>query len=224
MTRPFRGRPVRVGVIFLTTAAAVLGLTLGAASAPKQRLSSSLPCNAGGPGCLDIGFTDAWLAGETVQLEYSHRFFCVEPPSSEAKSGCEAGEAAITSPPNLVVSELYVLVPMGFTPPASTVQCGAKCIDLPTTMDLSRIGGSANATLGPKSFVIEEDESFQSTWWPLVIVGVKNLNAWNKLATNKNIETVDACQASGNCAPEADTNAFAFFQVLGPGMSPQGPD
>jgi hypothetical protein len=222
MTRSFRARPVRVGVIFLTTAAAVLGLTLGAASAPKQS-SSDLPCNAGGPGCLNIGFTDAWLAGGTVQLEYSHPYFCVEPPSSGATSGCEAGEAAITSPPNLVVSELYVLVPMGFTPPASTVQCGARCIDLPTTMDLSRIGGSANATLGPKSFVIEEDESFQSTWWPVVIVGVKNLNAWKKLAAEKNIEAVDACQASGNCAPEADTNAFAFFQVLGPGMSPQGP-
>jgi hypothetical protein len=223
VTRSSRVRFLRTGLTLFTAAAAVLALTLGATAAHRPQAASSLPCNAGGPGCLNIGFTDAWLGGNTAQLEYSHPYFCVQPPSSGATSGCEAGEAAITSPPNLVVSELYVLIPMGFTPPASTVQCGTKCIDLPTTMDLSRIGGDANATLGPKSFVIEEDESFQSTWWPVVIVPVNNLNAWNRLASKKNIETVDACQASGNCAPEADTNAFAFFQVLGPGMSPQGP-
>jgi hypothetical protein len=223
VTRPSRARLLRTGLILFTTAAAVLALTLGATAAHRPQGASSLPCNAGGPGCLSIGFTDAWLGGQTVQLEFSHPFFCVEPPSSDAATGCEAGEAATTAPPNLVVSNLYVVVPMGFTPPAGTVQCGTKCIDMPTTMDLSRIGGDANATIGPKSFVIEEDESFQSTWWPVVVVGVKTLNAWNKIASTKSIDTVDACQAAGHCAPEAETNAFAFFQVLGPGMSPQGP-
>jgi hypothetical protein len=226
--RSSRARPLKVGLILFTSVTAVLALTLGAAAshraAPhRTQASSSLPCNTGGPECLNIGFTDAWLNGETVQLEFSHTYFCVEPPSSGATSHCEAGEAAITAPPNLVVSELYVVVPMGFTPPASTIQCGTRCIDMPTTMDLSRIGGDSNATVGPKSFVIEEDESFQSTWWPVVVVGVKTLNAWNRIATTKSIDTVDACQANGHCAPEAETNAYAFFQVLGPGMSPQGP-
>jgi len=52
---------------------------------------------------------------------------------------------------------------------------------------------------------------------------VKNLDAWNTIAAAKNIDAVDACQASGGCFEEVDTNAFLFFQVLGPGMSPQGP-
>src|SRR5262249_40924689 len=43
------------------------------------------------------------------------------------------------------------------------------------------------------------------------------------IADAKSIDAVDACQANGGCFPEIDTNAFLFFQVLGPGMSPQGP-
>jgi len=223
MTKTLRSRSLRIGLTLLTATAAVLALTLGAMSAPTPHGPTALPCNAGGPGCLHIGFTKAWLGGGTVNLEYSHRFFCQQPPSSGASSGCEAGEAATTSPPNLVVSELYLLMPIGFTPPSNTVMCRAKCIDLPKNMDLSRIGGSDSATLGPKSFVIEEDESFQSTWWPITVVPVLNLKAWNTIAAAKSIDAVDACQKDGGCAPEAETNGFAFFQVLGPGMSPTGP-
>jgi hypothetical protein len=93
-------------------------------------------------------------------------------------------------------------------------------------MDLSRVfnSDSEEAVLPARSFVIEEDESFQSTWWPVVLVFVKNLNAWNTIAMAKTIDSVDACQVNGGCLPEVETNAFLFFQVLGPGMSPQGPD
>jgi len=123
------------------------------------------------------------------------------------------------------VSSIYELIPLGFTPPASTLKCPARCIDHPRTMDLSRVFGGmgADAPLPARSLVIEDKESFQSTWWPVVLVGVKNLSAWNKIATAKSITAVDACQASGGCAPEKETNAFVFFQVLGPGMSPAGP-
>jgi hypothetical protein len=217
-------RPFRVGVIFVTIAAAVLGVTFDSAFASRSETSSSLPCKTGGPDCINIGFTDAWFNGDTVQLEYSHRFFCSEPPSSEAPSGCEAGDSAATAPPSgPVVSEIYMLVPLGFSAPSSKVQCGARCIDQPSTMDLSRIGGDDEATFTQRSFVIEDAEAFQSTWWPVVVVGVKNLNAWNHIASEKTIDAVDACQAAGGCMQEAESNAFLFFQVLGPGMSPQGP-
>ena len=220
-----RVRPSRLGMISIVVVALV-GVTVTSALAlrPRMTTSASLPCSSGGPGCISIGFTDAWFNGHTVQLGYSHRFFCAQPPESEAESGCEAGAPALTAPPSgPVVSELYVLRPLGFAPPASTVQCGASCIDQPATMDLSRIGGDEEATLGPRSFVIEDSEAFQSTWWPVVVVGVKSLRAWNHIASAKTIDAVDACQASGHCRPEAESNAFVFFQVLGPGMSPQGP-
>jgi hypothetical protein len=229
MTTYFRARPVRVGMILLATMSLAFGLAFGSAMASGSRVAtftSSLPCNSGGPDCSNIGFTKAWFNGHTVKVEYSHPFFCAEPPASGASTNCEAGEAATVEPPSgPVVSELYVLIPRGFTPPDWTLHCGTSCIGQPRTMDLSRVFGGlgSNATLPPRSFVIEDKESFQSTWWPVVLVRVRTLHAWNTIAEAKTIESVDACQESGGCAPEAETNAFVFFQVLGPGMSLAGP-
>jgi len=228
MTRRTRVRPIHIGLALLATASLAFGL-VGSAMASGSRtssISSPLPCNAGGPGCIKIGFTRAWFNGHVVRLEYSHGFFCAEPPSSGADSNCEAGEAAQIAPPSgPVVSSIYELIPLGFTPPTSTLQCGTSCIDHPRTMDMSRVFGGmgSNATLPARSFVIEDKEAFQSTWWPIILVGVKNLDAWNTIVAAKNIAAVDDCQTSGGCAPEVDTNAFVFFQVLGPGMSPGGP-
>ena len=216
-----------MGAISFASFGLVAALTFGSASATQP--PASLPCRDGGPSCLDIGFTDAWLGGETVQLGYSHTFFCAEPPSSSAFSRCEAGEGAMTVPPSgPVVSKIYELVPLGFRPPGGTLHCpfAGRCIDHPHRIDLSRVAGwgTGNALFPRHSIVLEEDESFQSTWWPLVLIGVKDLHAWNTIASMKSIEAVEACQDAGHCTPDRDTNGFIFFQVLGPGMSPQGPD
>lgn len=226
MTRRTHLGPFRLGVVQMIATVAVFGLAFGSAIAVGSSGPNTLPCNRGGEHCISIGFTDAWFDGQTVQLEYSHRFFCDRSQPSEASTGCEAGTAAAISPKSgPVVSDVYVLIPLGFSPPGSTLQCGTRCIDQPRTMDLSGAfsGKGSDAALGPRSFVIEEDESFQSTWWPVILVGVKNLSAWNTIVAAKNIAAVDACQTSGGCKPEVETNAFLFFQVLGPGMSPQGP-
>ncbi len=226
MTRLARFRPIRLGAVLLFAAASLFGLALGSAVAVGSRGSNTLPCNSGGQGCISIGFTDAWFDGGTVQLEYSHRFFCDRSQPSGAETDCEAGKVAAIPPSSgPVVSNVYLLIPLGFSPPGSTLQCGARCIDQPRTMDLSHAfhGMGSNAVIGPRSFVIEDPESFQSTWWPVVLVGVKNLTAWNTIVAAKNIAAVDGCQTNGGCKPEVETNAFVFFQVLGPGMSPQGP-
>jgi len=226
----------RVGTIWvfvlLVAFASVLAVTRGSARAGSPSPPASLPCRDGGDDCIDIGFTDAWFSGRTVQLGYSHDFFCAQPPKkkkSKGSSECEAGEAATIQPPSgPVVSEVYLLIPVGFSPPASTLQCPVPghCIDHPHTIDLSPVLGGKkqkNAVLPAHSLVIEDQEEFQSTWWPVVLVLVKNLDAWNTIAAAKSIDAVDACQANGGCFPEIDTNAFLFFQVLGPGMSPEGP-
>jgi hypothetical protein len=198
------------------------------ASSPRSAptTSSALPCQFGGPNCIDIGFTKASFGGNTVDFGYSHDVFCTKHPDSGAKSGCEAGAPAKGAPPSgPVVSNLYAIIPMGFTPPKSTLQCPkpGHCIDWPNTIDLSRIGGMSNATFPAHSQIIEDDESFQSTWWPLVIVGVKSMSAWNTLVSDKSADAMDACEAAHHCTNEMPTNAFVFFQVLGPGMSPTGP-
>ncbi len=228
MSRSIRVGRLRVVVAISAALLAVSAFMFGSALA-SNRGAVALPCRDGGDSCIGIGFTDAWLGGQTVQLGYSHRFFCAQPPASMANSHCEAGEAAGIAPPSgPVVSEMYVLVPLGFSPPGNTLHCPirGRCIDQPWTIDVSRLigWGSGNIAFPRHSIVLEEDESFQSTWWPVVLVGVKNLTAWNQIANAKTVEAMDACEEAGNCTQEAETNAFVFFQVLGPGMSPQGPD
>ena len=83
--------------------------------------------------------------------------------------------------------------------------------------------GAGNIAFPRHSIVLEENESFQSTWWPVVLVGVKNLTAWNQIATAKTVDAMDACEETGNCTQEAETDAFVFFQVLGPGMARRDP-
>jgi len=222
-----RPRSVRIVVALAAGLLAVSMFTLGTALA-RSRGGSTLPCQDGGPSCISIGFTDAWLGGKTVQLGYSHPFFCAQPPSSMAISHCEAGAGAQMDPPSgPVVSNMYVLVPLGFSPPGSTLHCPMRghCIDQPGTIDVSRLvgWGAGNVAFPRHSIVLEDDESFQSTWWPVVLVGVKNLTAWNQIAAAKSADAMDACEAAGNCTTEFSTNAFVFLQVLGPGMSPQGP-
>jgi hypothetical protein len=230
-----RVTPARLGVVMLVVALGVFGSLMGATFASGQsheahqlQASGSLPCQFGGDSCINIGFTEAWLNGQTVDLEYSHDFFCQQPPSSGADSQCEVGAGVQVNPPSgPVVSPIRTVVPQGFTPPESTLQCpqAGNCIDHPHTIDLSRLFGSSssNVALPPHSHILVDDESFQSAWWPIVVVGVKNLGAWNKIVDAKSESAVQACQAAGKCTPDIPSNSFLFFQVLGPGGSPQGP-
>jgi len=221
---------LRLGIVMLL---AVGSMWVSSARSAQASDGVALPCRDGGNGCIHIGFTDAWFNGNVVQLEYSHPFFCAQGQDAQGQdnnggSACTAGSPATVLPPSgPVVSNVYLLIPVGFSPPADTLHCPVRghCIDNPPTIDLSHSvpRGSSEAVLPPHSFVIEDQEAFQSTWWPVVLVFVKNLDAWNTIAAAKNIDAVDACQASGGCFEEVDTNAFVFFQVLGPGMSPQGP-
>ncbi|MDP9295945.1 MAG: hypothetical protein M3O88_04520, partial [Actinomycetota bacterium] len=231
MSKERSGR-IKIGVAMLTAVIAVFALSLGvsvAFGAGNGSTAASLPCETGGKPCINIGYTRAWLDGKSVVLEYSHQFFCAEPPSSSARSQCEAGADGTTNPPSgAVVSPIYVLVPTGFTPSQDTLQCpvAGHCIDHPHKVDLSRVFGSSsgNVVLPPHSHVLEENESFQSTWWPVELVGVKTLDAWNHIASKKSDAALTACQNAGNCTDDIGTNILLFFQVLGPGMGPNGPD
>jgi hypothetical protein len=227
-------RPRKLGLALAAAALGIAGSLAGTTLAFGQSHSTAtsagsasglLPCQLGGDHCDNIGFTPAFLEGSTVDLEYSHNFFCAEPPSSGAPSKCEAGAPDTVDPPSgPVVSSLYTLIPDGFKPNGG-LHCPqtGHCIDHPSRIDLSRIGGSSDAAFPAHMNVIEENESFQSTWWPVVIVKVKTLAAWNTIAGAKSADAMDACEAAGNCSDEIPTNAYIFFQVLGPGMSPQGP-
>ena len=94
------------------------------------------------------GFTNGWYDGHTVRFFYSKNFSCKEPPASNASSKCEAG-ADYTQTPAETFDPLYVVVPLGFTPPKWTLQCpvAGHCIDHPHTIDLSAVLGSGTSNL-----------------------------------------------------------------------------
>jgi hypothetical protein len=224
VSRLARINPVKAGVTMIAILATAVSLSLGASFAFAHGTSqaTSTPCSKGGVSCLRIGYTNAWLGGKTVKLEYSHRFFCKAPPTSGAPSKCEVGAKDTKDPTSgAIVSPLRVLVPLGFTPSASTLQCptAGRCIDHPSRIDLSRLFGSstANAALPPHSHILVDKEHFQSTWWPVRIVGVKTQAAWNTLVAGKSEAAVKACQAATHCTADVPTNLYLFFQVLAPG-------
>lgn len=228
--KPHEEGRTKIGAVLLVALAAIFALALGSTMAfgSSSTRSAQLPCEQGGEGCIHIGYTEAWLNGTTVNLEYSHAYFCDTPPSSALRNECEVGAASQTPPPSgAVVSPIYVLVPLGFTPATSTLQCpvAGRCIDHPHQIDLSRVFGStaAMATLPAHSHVLVDSESFQSTWWPVVVVGVNSQSAWNAITAAKTHDAVAACQTANGCTADIATNLYLFFQVLGPGASPGGP-
>ncbi|MGH3125029.1 MAG: hypothetical protein ACRDND_28940, partial [Streptosporangiaceae bacterium] len=127
------------------------------------------------------GFTKGFFAGHTVRFYYTRNFSCQQPPASQASSRCEGG-ANYTQTPAHTFDPLYVIVPLGFTPPARTLQCPTgNCIDHPHTIDLTSVlgAGTGNVPLPAHSHIVATANSGQSEWWNVDVVGVKSLSAWN---------------------------------------------
>ena len=165
------------------------------------------------------GFTNGWYDGHTVRFFYSKNYSCQTPPASGASSKCEAG-ADYTQTPASTFDPLYVVVPLGFTPPKSTLQCpvAGHCIDHPGTIDLSAVlgSGTSNLALPAHSHIVATNNSGQSEWWNVDVVGVKSLSAWYKIVNAKSdwelqyLQRHDSSEVTGNIT----TNLFLYFSVL----------
>ena len=165
------------------------------------------------------GFTNGWYNGHTVKFFYSKNYFCAEPPASKASSKCEAG-ADYTQTPAATFDPLYVVVPLGFTPPKWTLQCpvAGNCIDHPHTIDLSAVLGSttSNLPLPAHSHIVATSNGGQSEWWNVDVVGVKSLSDWYKIVHAKSdwelqyLQRHDPNNVTGNIT----TNLFLYFSVL----------
>jgi hypothetical protein len=164
------------------------------------------------------GFTKGWYNGRTVRFYYSKNFSCKQPPASTASSKCEGGTNYTQFPANSF-DPLYVIVPLGFTPPKWTLQCPAgRCIDHPHTIDLTSVlgSGTGNLTLPAHSHIVATANSHQSEWWNVDIVGVKSLTTWNKLVRSKNSHELQYLQRakSSTITGNIPTNLFLYFSVL----------
>ncbi|MGP8001584.1 MAG: hypothetical protein ACLPKI_30315 [Streptosporangiaceae bacterium] len=164
-----------------------------------------------------VGFTKGFYNGHTVRFYYTRNFSCQQPPASTASSKCEGG-TNYTQTPASTFDPLYVIVPLGFTPPKNTLQCPTgRCIDHPHTIDLTSVlgSGTGDLPLPAHSHIVATANSGQSEWWNVDIVGVKSLPAWNKLVWAKSdrelqyLQRTDSAAVTGNIP----TNLFLFFAV-----------
>lgn len=164
------------------------------------------------------GSTDGWYDGRTVNFFYPKSYFCAEPPTSGATSGCEAGADAQKAPrAGSNIPTLYVMTPIGFTPPASTLQCpvAGNCVNHPHTIDLSRVlgAGTENAALPAHSHIVDEA---QGGWWDIEVVGVTDPAVWDQIVAGKSLATVRALQQAGvGITGDIPTNLYLFFNVQG---------
>jgi hypothetical protein len=168
---------------------------------------------------VDAGYIDGWMDGETVQLRYSKSYFCVEPPSSGAASGCEIGADAETAPRPGNIRNIYAIAAVGFQAPAGTLACppGSVCLNHPAMLDASRVvgPGAINIQGVPHRHIIE---SLGGGWHHTVNIRVFSLAVWNQIVAGKSLETVRALQAdpavggAGLISQDTPTNIFFFIE------------
>lgn len=213
----------RVGLALAGLLAAGLtvatGTALASSSSPPASMAGMAGMASSSSSHARSGFTNGWYDGHTVKFFYSKNYSCQTPPASGASSRCEAG-SDYTQTPATTFDPLYVVVPLGFTPPTSTLQCpvAGKCIDHPSTIDLSAVlgKGTSNLALPPHSHVVATSNSHQGEWWNVDVVGVKSLKAWNKIVWAKSdrelqyLQRADSKDVTGNIT----TNLFLYFSVL----------
>jgi len=209
----------KAGIALAGLLTAGLALASGTAFASTSSSSSSMAgMTSSSSSHAARGFTKGFYAGHTVRFYYSKNFSCKQPPASTASSKCEGG-TNYTQTPASTFDPLYVIVPLGFTPPKSTLQCPAgRCIDHPHTIDLTSVlgSGTGNLTLPAHSHIVATNNSHQSEWWNIDIVGVKSLSTWNKLIRSKNAHELQYLQRakSSTITGNIPTNLFLYFAVL----------
>jgi hypothetical protein len=217
MVRP---TPRKVGVVLflaiLSGFAVLLGLTL---ASPGHAESGPGPDPEG----TVLGTTEGWLNGRTVTFLYTRDYFCAEPPESAAASGCEVGEDALTKPvQNPDIPELWVLVPIGFDVPTSTLQCpvAGNCVAHPHDIDLSLVfPGASDVPTPAHSHVIDD---LQGGWWESYVVGILTRDAWDRLTgpDGRSLSVLRDLQHEGLATPDIPSNLYLFFQVLPEGTGP----
>jgi hypothetical protein len=202
-----------VGIVLLTVVLAVFAVLLGTALSPSAHAQDASHAAAAR---ARVGTTQGWFNGKTVSFLYSRPYFCAQPPASAADSGCEVGADAQTAPiSDPDIPELWVVVPLGFTPPQGTLQCpvAGNCINHPHDIDLSRVfgAGAQDVPLPAHSHVIDD---LQGGWWTTFVVGVTSQAAWDRIVAGKDLATVRALQQEGLATGDIPSNLFIFFNVL----------
>jgi hypothetical protein len=203
-----------------------VGMVAASAAAPT-------PSNAtqSGMGINEFGMTKSFYNGGTVSFTYSKGFYCDKSVSAASTSGCEAG-AAFKTPPAKSFDPLYILVPLGFTAPAMSMECPTAlvCVDHPGTIDLSRLEPdlkalyptltAAQLTAALKNFATPGHQHYITTlnggkaeWWNVDVVGVTSLSEYNLINAHKSFSFLNQQVNKKLTTPIIPTNLFLYFSV-----------
>jgi hypothetical protein len=167
-------------------------------------------------------FIGAWLDGEAVQLRYTRSYFCEEPPSSVAPSGCEIGALPEDFPRGGPIPVIYAIAPIGFTPAnTATLHCMAEplCPNHPPMIDVTRLNipNVSTVSRAPHSHIIT---SRQAGWRRTVNIRVLKQEAWDAIVAAPSLATVRRLQETvpDKISGDNPTNIFFFFHTA-PGNS-----
>ena len=211
--------PMRLFLIALVTAASCNeGSMASEPAAPTQSMHIGHNHNAADG--TDKGYIKGWMDGEDVSLHYTKWYFCSEPPSSGAASGCEIGAPAEAAPKPGRIGTIYAIAAVGFQPDVSTLSCppGSTCLNHPAMLDASRLGNpnAVNIPGVPHSHIVDD---MGGGWRHTVNIRVFSLAVWNQIVAAKSLAKVRELQddlavgGAGLISPDTPTNIYFFIQV-----------
>jgi hypothetical protein len=184
-----------------------------------------------GMGIGEFGMTKSFFDGHTVSFTYSKGYYCDKTVTSGATSGCEAG-ANFKVAPAKNFDPLYILVPLGFTVPAMSMECPAAlvCVDHPGTIDLSRLEPDLkalypkltaaqltaalmnSATPGHEHYITTQNGGM-AEWWDVKVVGVTSVKVWNAINSHESFTYLNQQVTKKLTTPIIPTNLFLYFSV-----------
>jgi hypothetical protein len=212
----------KAAILALTVVACAEAGSPGGIDAPGLTAQGSELASAREPNSASgdtKAFIGAWLDGEAVQLRYTRSYFCAEPPSSVAPSGCEIGASPEDFPRAGPIPVIYAIAPIGFTPAnPATLHCPGEplCPNHPPMIDVTRLNipGVSAVARAPHSHIIT---SRQAGWHRTVNIRVLNASVWDQIVAAPSLETVRRLQATlpGQISGDNPTNIFFFFHPAG---------
>lgn len=170
---------------------------------------------------VEKGYINGWLDGDDVRLHYTKWYFCAEPPSSGAPTGCEFGaESEVAPRPGGNFPIIIGIAPVGFLPDLATLACqpGSVCLNHPAMIDVSRLigPGGTSVTPLPHSHIMSER---RGGWHLAMNVRVFDPGVWNEIAAARSLARLRELQAdpgvggAGLISQDTPTNIYFFLQV-----------
>ncbi len=207
---------------FLMTAAvsAALAFALSNGGAFAQSTNAAVPMpEATGQGSNGFGKTNDFESGNLFEDVYNRGFYCDTSVRAKSASGCEVGTKFNRAPAKMF-DPLFITVPLGFSIPPMDMQCpnGLICIDHPATIDLTAIGGPANAMTPGHDHFTTTTNQFQPEYWDVFVIGVTSRQTYAAIRAHRSYAYIQYLIAKGDktVTKPIPTNLFLFFAVKPP--------